>query len=114
MTYPNGMIASCGYDAAGQLLSLRYTLASNTIASFGYSYDYKGNRTSMTDMAGVHSHSYDLLNQLVSATHPQAYNPAESYAYDPVGNRLGNVYDAGNRLLEDANFVYSYNNDGIL
>jgi len=112
MTYPNGMTASYTYDAAGQLLSLRYTLSSNTIASFGYAYDYKGNRTSMTDSYGAHSYSYDVLNQLTSATHPQANNPTESYAYDPVGNRLGNTYDAGNRLLEDANYIYSYNNDG--
>jgi len=51
---------------------------------------------------------------------PQAFNPAETFAYDPVGNRLTShrsathVYDNLNRLLEDDTFTYTYDNNGNL
>jgi YD repeat-containing protein len=78
-TLPNGVVTSYGYDAAGQLLSMVHALGSTTIASFGYSYDYKGNRTQMTDLDGTHDYLYDQLNQLIQATHPQPANPLEQF-----------------------------------
>ncbi|MBI5787407.1 MAG: RHS repeat-associated core domain-containing protein, partial [Candidatus Schekmanbacteria bacterium] len=47
-------------------------------------------------------------------THPN--QPPETYDYDAVGNRWPsvNVYDAANRLLEDAQFTYTYNRNGSL
>jgi len=50
--------------------------------------------------------------QSAQATHPTI--PAESYGYDPVGNRLGTTVDAGNRLLEDGSYIYSYDANGNL
>jgi YD repeat-containing protein len=115
-TLPNGIQTSYSYDAAGQLLSLVHKLTNTTIASFGYSYDYKGNRTSMTELAGTHNYVYDQLNQLISATHPQPVNPTEGFSYDLLGNRIGSgyTYNSGNQLLEDADYIYSYDNDGNL
>lgn len=64
----------------------------------------------MTDLKGVHDYAYDELYQLLGATHPLL--PTESFGYDPNGNRLGTVVDGGNRLLEDANFRYGYDDNG--
>jgi RHS repeat-associated protein len=113
-TLPNGVVTSYGYDAAGQLLSLVHKLSNTTIASFGYTYDYKGNRTSMTDLDGTHDYLYDQLNQLIQATHPQPANPMESFDYDPVGNSLGYTYNDANQLLENDSYIYSYDKDGNL
>jgi len=74
----------------------------------------------MTDNHGTHTYTYDDVYQLTNATHPQAYNPNESFTYDPVGNRLTShlssayVYDNLNRLLEDDDYTYTYDNNGNL
>ena len=53
-------------------------------------------------------------------THPQAYNPTETFTYDSVGNRLTShlssdyVYDNLNKLLGDDGYTYSYDNNGNL
>lgn len=48
----------------------------------------------------------------MQATHPTF--PTEQYSYDPVGNRLGTTVDANNRLLEDTDYLYQYDNNGNL
>jgi len=118
MTLPSGAIANYTYDAASQLTSLVHSLSGNPIGSLNYIYDAVGNRTAMTEVAGTNSYAYDPLNRLTQAAHPQPTNPAESFAYDPVGNRTsshlatGQVHDAANRLLEDSNFTYTYDENG--
>ena len=120
MTRPNGVATSYTYDAASQLLSLSHSASGAPIASFGYAYDPVGNRTAMTEGAGTNSYTYDPLNRLTQALHPQVGNPAEAFNYDPVGNRTashlatGQVHDAGNRLLDDSNFTYTYDANGNL
>jgi RHS repeat-associated protein len=82
-----------------------------TINSFTYTPDGMGNRTSMTDLAGMHNYTYDNVYQLTQATHPNM--PTEQFSYDAVGNRLTTdaeppilgrsteyVYDFENRLIE--------------
>jgi RHS repeat-associated protein len=60
------------------------------------------------------------LNHLDQATHPQPTNPAEIFTYDAVGNRTashlatGQVHDVANRLLDDVNFTYAYDQNGNL
>jgi RHS repeat-associated protein len=44
------------------------------------------NRTSLTDLAGVHHYTYDPTYQLTQATHPNM--PTEVFTYDQAGNRL--------------------------
>jgi YD repeat-containing protein len=67
-----------------------------------------------------HNYTYDVLNRLLNATHPQVENPAESFTYDAVGNRLISHlsttyrYDTANRLLEDDTYLYAYDNNGNL
>jgi RHS repeat-associated protein len=66
----------------------------------------------MTDNSGIHNYTYDSIYRIIQATHPTI--PTEQFSYDPLGNRLGTTVDAGNRLLEDNNFTYSYDNNGNL
>ncbi|KRT69834.1 MAG: YD repeat-containing protein [candidate division NC10 bacterium CSP1-5] len=119
-TLGNGAVATYTYDAASQLTSLVHQLSGSPIASFSYAYDAAGNRTAMTEVAGTNSYAYDQLNRLTQATHPQPTNPAESFSYDPVGNRTsshlatGQLHDSANRLLEDSNFTYTYDDNGNL
>ncbi len=122
MSFPNGVVTTYDYDAAGRLVSLVHQKDSTVIASFTYQYDKVGNRVSMTDIYGIHTYGFDKTYQLKTATHPQSYNPAEAYDYDPVGNRktshvapgFENDYNEANRLLEDAFFTYEYDNEGNL
>jgi YD repeat-containing protein len=55
--------------------------------------------------------THDPSNPLIHASHP---DKIESFSYDPVGNRLPGLYDAANRLLEDDEFTYEYDENGNL
>ncbi len=76
-----------------------------------------------TDGFGRHDYQYDASGQLVSADHPTTSGiPDESYSYDPLGNRTSwtghpeaeVVYDAQDRLIQDADYVYAYDAEGQL
>jgi RHS repeat-associated protein len=121
ITYDNGVATTYTFDAASRLTNiLTRDPQLVTFNSYIYTYDDVGNRTSMTDNDGLHEYAYDDVYQLEGATHPQAYNPDESFTYDPVGNRLTShlssdyVYDNLNRLLEDDGYTYGYDNNGNL
>lgn len=110
LTFPNGQQRSYGYDDQGRLLSLSNTLASTTLATYGYSYDVDnqtgqstmlGQRTSMTATvpaqglnAALSKYYYDPLYQLTRADYP-AGSPfngeSHSWTYDAIGNRLTNT-----------------------
>lgn len=92
--------------------NLLNSLETQTLSSYGYSHDKVGSRRSLTDLLGIHDYSYDLIYRLLQANHPD--QPNEQYSYDPVGNRQGTTVDTGNRLLQDANYNYSYDNNGNL
>ena len=119
MTHDNGVVTNYTYDAASQLLSLVHQLGLNPpVNSFTYTYDKVGNRKTKADSAGTASYTYDTLNRLVQATNPIPTNPLETFTYDAVGNRtdsnqngLSN-FNQGNQLQDDANFTYSYDNNG--
>jgi RHS repeat-associated protein len=84
-----------------------------TIDSFAYTHDALGRRTTLTDLAGSHTYQYDNTYQLTQATHPVP--PTEQFSYDPVGNRLGTLVDLNNALLEDSEFLYTYDyNDNLV
>jgi RHS repeat-associated protein len=118
MAYPNDIVTTYTYNAAGRLLSLEARLGAAEITSFQYTYDGVGNRTSMTDLDGIRSYTYDELHRLIGVSHPQPSNPTEFFSYDPVGNRLSShlsasySYDAANRLQQDDNFTYDYDDNG--
>jgi len=118
MTHDNGVVTTYNYDAASQLLSLVHQLGATTINSFTYTYDKVGNRKTKTDNNGAASYTYDTLNRLVQATNPIPTNPLESFTYDEVGNRVNSNqngssnFNLANQLEDDANFTYSYDNNG--
>jgi len=120
MTHGNGVVTTYQYDPASQLTRLAHQLGAATINSFDYSYDRVGNRTSKTSRDGAANYTYDTLNRLVQAINPLPTNPLESFQYDAVGNRtnsnqnFSSSFDAANRLLEDGNFTYQYDNNGNL
>jgi YD repeat-containing protein len=127
VTLPNGASTSLDYDLAGRLTGLVNAVNAATLSSFAYSHDAVGNRETLTQtrtalaVASPLSYLYDDLSQTKDATHPLPAGPAESFTYDPVGNRLGrdgqatnNVIGVGNRLLEDEQFCYGYDLNGNL
>ncbi len=85
------------------------TSPASIINSYGYTYDFVGNRLTMTDSLGTHTYGYDDLYSLTSST-----LPGEGYTYDQVGNRNPStfVYDNANRLLDDGTYTYTYDDNG--
>jgi len=69
-------------------------------------------------VAGAHTFGYDELQRLTSATHPN--QPAESYSYDPVGNRTTShqstsyTYAPVNRVTQIGSTTYTYDFELIL
>ena len=134
LKYPNGVETSYAYDAASQLLEMKHLKGLDVLSSYAYTYNKIGLRTSMTDFikhndgstdSGLHEYGYDQINRLLLATHPlnqQTFNPAETFSYDPVGNRLSDInnpppsyqYNQANRILEDATYTYTFDANGNL
>jgi RHS repeat-associated protein len=114
---PNGVTDTLTYNASGNLLSKDAASPAGTVARADYTYDSLGQRTSLTDLTGTSTFTYDAIQQLTGATHPAASGlGAESYSYDLTGNRTSpagsTTYDAGNELLQDALFSYTYDAEG--
>lgn len=116
----NGATSSVTYDAAGRISGLRSVRGLQPLFAFDYAYDVVGNQTAISELAGNNTFSYDVLNQLIGASHPETGNPAESFSYDAVGNRLSShlspsyTHDTANRLMRDAEFSYEYDANGNL
>ncbi len=114
-------MSAYGYDARGRLDSLSHTLGANpSFASFGYTYNPVGNILAILDQVNPsenRTHSYDALQRLTTGG---TVANAESYAYDLVGNRTTSsvssthTHDDLNRLLEDDQFTYTYDDNGNL
>src|SRR5262249_17973040 len=85
LTYPNGIVATYGYDNANELTSLAYTLGPTTLGSLTYTYDAAGQRTSI----GGSWASTGLSQALASAT-----------------------YDGSNRLVTWGGQIFSYDSNG--
>ncbi len=121
LVYPNGVTTAYGYDTKGRLDSLSHTLGANpSFASFGYTYNPVGNIQDILDQVTPtenRSHTYDALQRLKAGG---AVANAETYDYDLVGNRTTSFlssnhnHDDLNRLLEDDQFTYTYDNNGNL
>jgi RHS repeat-associated protein len=81
-----------------------------------YQFNAVNNITQMIDNVGTHNYSYDTLDRLTSATHPN--QPNESYTYDDVGNRTAShqlssySYQSFNRLVAANGTSFSFDTNG--
>ena len=111
------------YDTLNRLESLTHSNASGTpVAFYDYTYDEASRITSINDVDGLTTYTYDDRSQLTGADRP-TNDPRgdESYKYDANGNRTdshlhGDGYITGdaNRLQSDGTFNYQYDNEGNL
>ncbi|HWF86512.1 MAG TPA: hypothetical protein VG222_16750, partial [Vicinamibacterales bacterium] len=103
LTFPNGIVATYGYDDVNQLTSLTYSLSGTTLGDLTYTYDAAGQRTSVagswarTGMpAALTSATYDAANRLTAWD-------STSFSYDLNGNLTGDgattyTWNARNQL----------------
>jgi len=97
---------------------LTHAKGPTTIADFQYQFNAVNNITQIIDAAGTHGYSYDSLDRLTAATHPNQAN--ESYTYDDVGNRTASqqgssyTYQSFNRLVSANGTSYAYDTNGNL
>jgi len=119
LTRPNGVTTTDGYDAAGRLTSVSHARGGTTLASFAYSLDANGNRTSMTSAAGTESYTINELNQLTRVTLPGG--AITDYTYDAAGNRATKAiggstttygYDDASQLTSVGGTAYTYDASG--
>ena len=93
--YPNGVVATHGYDKADRLTSLVNAKGAAVVSRYDYTYDDNGNRLTQDETLGGTTerttYTYDDLNRLWTVTYPaDAAFPAGryvEYGYDAVGNR---------------------------
>ena len=128
-----------GYDSVGRLASLMRTTNSNyyttintsytldlldrvtsithskgmgedasTLSQFTYGYDANGLVTNYTGPEGSLSFALDANGQLLSVTGLRTDN----YSFDANGNRTSNSTAAGNLLLNDGKYSYTYDLEG--
>ena len=123
MTRPNGVDTSYSYDNLSRLLSVLHN-GGSLPGSTGYTYDAAGNRTSKTavqqaspnPVSVTSNYSYDNIYELTQAV--VGGTLAESYSYDPVGNRLTSAgptsynYNTSNELTSTSSATYAYDNNG--
>ncbi len=104
VTYPNGVVATHGYDKADRLVSLlNGKVAQPPASSYAYEYDRNGNRLKQIETNGgtteATTYSYDDLNRLETVSYP---DKKVAYGYDAVGNRTReSERDLAGNLLSD-------------
>jgi RHS repeat-associated protein len=117
-TLPNGVVTTPQYDGLNRLTRLTHAKGANTLADFQYQFNTVNDITQMIDGAGSHNYSYDSLNRLTAASHPNQTN--ESYTYDDVGNRTAShqgssyTYQPFNRLVAANGASFGYDANGNL
>jgi len=117
-TAPNGVASAYQYDGLNRLTRLTHVKGATTVADFQYQFNAVNDITQIIDAAGTHGYSYDSVDRLTAATHPN--QPNESYTYDDVGNRTASQqgssysYQTFNRLVTANGDSYGYDANGNL
>jgi RHS repeat-associated protein len=114
ITYPNGVTHAFTYNSKNQLTNLGVNKGATAVASYGYTLDNVGNRTSVAELSGrTVNYVYDSIYRLLSETVAHATagpNGAVTYAYDAVANRT----QATSTLAGISSGTFSYNSDDRL
>jgi len=98
VTFPNGVVTGCGYDAANRLTSLTFTNGGTTLGDLSYTYDAAGQllKVAAPDGSWV-GYEYDAAHRQ-TAVKDNLGNRTE-YVLDNAGNKTGqNVKDATGAL----------------
>jgi RHS repeat-associated protein len=117
-TLPNSVVTTPQYDGLNRLTRLTHAKGANTLADFQYQFNAVSRITQITDDAGANNYTYDPLDRLTAATHPDQTN--ESYTFDDVGNRTAShqgssySYQAFNRLVAANGASFGYDANGNL
>jgi RHS repeat-associated protein len=123
VTDPAGNVTSASYDAANHLVGVGYS--DGTTPPVSFTYDARGQRTSMTDGTGTTTYVYDRLNRLTLSTN--GASSAVSYGYD-LNNQVTSLsypetvkrtYDNAGRLTAVTDWLgypskFSYDANGNL
>lgn len=123
MTRPNNVSTDYTYDNLSRLLNVLHKLSGSTIDGASYTVDAVGNRTAKANLlpsAPVENYTYDAIYQLTQAVQ-NGSTTAESYTYDPVGNRLSSLaaspwnYNVSNQLTSisgSPGTTFTYDSNG--
>jgi RHS repeat-associated protein/uncharacterized repeat protein (TIGR01451 family) len=120
---PNGVVDTFSYDPSGLLTGRDATSGTTTIAQSDYTIDpATAQRTSVTDLDGTSTFSYQDNGWLTQATHPDAAGLGnESYTYDGAGNVTSTadvpatqVGYAADRLTQFGGTALAYDAEGNL
>ena len=135
LTLPNGLQNLYQYDQMSRLTRLiQQDASSNLLASYTYTFNVKGQRTTITEIkphsasgaleTNFFAYGYDALGRLTAETNVFSFTNQSGfvaqYTYDLVGNRLSRqvsvgssvlmttyAYDANDRLLMESNSLTS-------
>ncbi|MEK7477632.1 MAG: hypothetical protein AAB152_18580 [Candidatus Coatesbacteria bacterium] len=107
---PNGIVTTMTYDQASQVTKIWHGRGPGgpALSYFYYSYDLARNRSTMRDITGLWTYTYDKLNRLKAAS--ATVWPEFGYTYDRGGNRTG----ATNPKSFAAPELYEYDADDQL
>ena len=118
ITLPGGTTKTYVYDPLMRVETIAsYGPAGNTLMRYDYEYDRVGNITAKDTEHGKYVYAYDKLYRLTMADDNPTL-PDESYAYDPVGNRLSSIdqsdwtYNKNNELQGYAIVSFEYDENG--
>lgn len=135
LTYPNGVTTRYSFDPLGNLIEILTSSGRDKkrelVSAFTYTHDRTGNRTTKTvlaknELGTRYNYAYDPAYRLLESlpvkldgkdqSQPQK---AETFAYDPGGNRVAGpkatdsyVLNQGNQLLEGPKYRFQYDQRG--
>ncbi|MCP3999054.1 MAG: hypothetical protein GY722_28925, partial [bacterium] len=130
LTHPNDVVTTYQYDELSRLLELESVNGSGEVVqSYQYTLGPTGRRQRIDEHGGVirvfeHDDVYQLSSETVSREGEELY--ATTFAYDPMGNCVQQIYDDGEpvlinytyderyRLLSEGDQTYAWDANGNL
>lgn len=111
LSMPNGEQTSYSYNVAGQPQNIEHSGPYDE--TLNYQYDARGLLTGFAGSDFAWSYDYDADGQLISASSAQQ---SVALDYDGAGNPIGQgqIYNSANQLLEDVQYIYTYDDRGNL